>query len=73
MYNYNYFLNKYNFFTQSDGVLRYGAIGQHARVAFAIADVDAGGGADHMDIATRITDAASAGVDEVWESGNVIA
>ena len=46
-------------------------IGQHARVAFAIADVEAGGGADHMDIAPGVTDAAGAGVmDKVY---NVIA
>ena len=51
-----------------------GAIGHGAGVAIAIADVDAGLGADHMDIATGVTDAASAGImDEVWESGNVIA
>ena len=50
------------------------AIGQHAGVAFeiAIADVESGGGAYYMDIATfgGLTDAAGAGEDEVWESGN---
>ena len=57
------------FSTQSENV----AIGQHAAVAFAIADVESGGVAYYMDIATPITGAAGACVDEVWESGMVIA
>ena len=69
-YNINKLLT---FFTQSENVVSP-AIGQHAGVAFeiAIADVESGGGAYYMDIATfgGLTDAAGAGEDEVWESGN---